>query len=458
MNSVLSIVGLGHVGLPLAAALAAKGFQVIGVDSDGSKVEAINRAAAPIIEPGLEELLRATAGRFTATEDIESAVLESAVTFISVPTPTGPHGEYSLRNVRPVCDALGRALSRKEDFHLVVLASTVMPGATGNEVVPALEAHSEKRCGRDFGLCYSPLFFSLGNAIHEVHHPDFILIGESDPQSGDMLSGILSHLCDNDPPVARMNFVNAELTKVAVNTFVATKIAFANTLARICEKLPGADVDEVTSAAGLDSRIGPRSITGAISFGGPCFPRDNLAFMALARQVGAPGGLAEATDRANREEMDHLADLVKKNTPQGATVGILGLAYKPNTDVVEEAPGLLLAEALINDGIPVVAYDPAATDNARRALKGALQCVESMESCVQQADVLVVTTPWEAFRDLEGTLVQRHRRPLVLIDCWRLYDQVRFESNVEYVALGMGPGTTSMAAPRSLRKRTGTMA
>jgi UDPglucose 6-dehydrogenase len=235
-----------------------------------------------------------------------------------------------------------------------------------------------------------------------------------------------------------MNAMNAEITKLAVNTFVTTKITFANMLARVCERLPGADADTVSAALSLDARIGGKYLKGAIGYGGPCFPRDNLAFSFLAQQLGASAALAEATHHANRQEVCRLASLVRSKRPNDGTVGILGLSYKPDTDVVEESQGLLLAQVLATEGIPVTAYDPAAMNNARRILNGSVRFVDSLDTCVEQADVLVITTPWEAFRYLEPTLLQREGPRRVLIDCWRILNLDLVGSVVDYIALGVG--------------------
>jgi len=436
----ISLFGLGKLGAPFAAALAHKGYHVIGVDVDPNKIRSINEGKAPVYEPGLQELLSLNKERLTATNDYEFAIRNSDITFIVVPTPSDEQGGFLLRYVLAACEVIGAALRRKSVFHLVVLTSTVLPGATEGEVKPSLERHSGKRCGVDFGLCYSPEFIALGSVIRDFLNPDFILIGQSDPHSGEILTKIYKRVCENDPPIARMNFVNAELTKLAVNTFVTTKISFANMLARICERLPGAHVDVVTSALGLDSRIGPKYLQGAIGYGGPCFPRDNIAFTALARQIGAPATLAEATDCFNREEIHRLTTLVKdKLTPSG-TVGILGLSYKPNTDVVEEAQGLLLAQRLLQEGIPVAVHDPAAMENARRTLSGLgdVRFASSPEECIRQADVAVLTVPWNHFRHLEPSHLGRRSLPRVLIDCWRLLEKQGFEDTVEYIPLGRG--------------------
>src|SRR5579872_1702809 len=235
-----------------------------------------------------------------------------------------------------------------------------MPGSTGGTLLPALEAHSGKKCGLDFGLCYNPEFIALGSVIRDMLHPDMILIGESDPRSGALLEELYNGVCESNPRIQRMNYVNAELTKLSVNTYVTTKISYANMLAEICETLPGADVDVVTTAIGCDSRIGQKYLKGGLGYGGPCFPRDNVAFSALARANGAPALLAEATDALNKRQVPRLAALVMAHLPEGGTAGVLGLSYKPNTEVVEESQGLALAKYLAEHDVAVAVYDPAA--------------------------------------------------------------------------------------------------
>jgi UDPglucose 6-dehydrogenase len=436
----LSIFGLGKLGLPLAACLAAKGYDVIGVDSDAAKIEAVNKGMPPLFEPGLEELLLSVRDRLTATQDGQRAVMQSEATFIFVPTPSEPDGSFSPRYVLQVCESVAAALRHKQTWHLVVVRSTLSPGSMDNVIRPFLEAQSGKRCGRDFGLCYNPEFIALGSVIRDILNPDFVIIGESDPKAGDVMEGIYRRLCENSPPVVRMNFVNAELAKLAVNTFVTTKINFANMLARICERLPGADVDVVTGAVGLDSRIGPKFLKGAIAYGGPCFPRDNKALAALARSVDVPATLAEANDRFNERQMEWLVRLVEDWLPEGGCVGVLGLAYKPGTEVVEGSQGLVLAERLVDDGVSVVAYDPAAMGNARRVLhnRGRVTFAASAEECVRKADVVVITTPWDEFKRLSISEFKRHSPPRVLIDCWRVHKgKVQDDDGLIYVPIGI---------------------
>lgn len=434
----LTVVGLGKLGSPMVACLASKGWDVIGVDVDEQKVAAVADGRAPVFEPQLDELLAAHKDRITATTDLGEAVRRSHMTFVVVATPSDEHGGFSLKWVLPACETIGAALAETDAFHTVVLTSTVMPGSTESEVVPALERASGKRAGVDFGVCYSPEFIALGSVIRDFLNPDFLLVGESDERAGGMLESLYRHVVETDAPVARMSFVNAELAKLSVNTFVTTKIAYANMLARMCERLPGADVDVVTDAIGLDTRIGGKYLRGAISYGGPCFPRDNVALATLARALGAPAFVAEATDNANRDGIERLADLAEERLPEGGTVAVLGLSYKPNTDVVEEAPGMLLVRTLADRGVAVVAYDPAAGANAERALAGRGRIVQSVEDALEGADSVVIATAWEEFKRLDPTLLAREGERRTVIDCWRLLPREQVEEVADYVELGRG--------------------
>jgi UDPglucose 6-dehydrogenase len=431
----LSIVGLGKLGAPMAAVMAHKGHVVVGVDVNPDYVAAIQNGHAPLKETGLEEMIQANRGRLSATTDYEEAVLATDATFIIVPTPSDPDGTFSLRNVMIAAEKIGAALRKKQGWHLVVLSSTVMPGATGGKLLPALEAHSGKKCGEGFGLCYNPEFIALGSVIRDMLNPDMILIGESDERSGDILERFYASVCDSNPHIRRMNHVNAELTKISVNTFVTTKISYANMLAQVCETLPGADVDVVTSAIGCDSRIGQKYLKGALGYGGPCFPRDNLAFSALARGNGVPPILAEATHQLNQSQAPRLAKWILARLPEGGTVGVMGLSYKPNTEVIEESQGLALAKHLLSVGVPVVVYDPAAMENARPQLAGNVTFAGSAADCARQADVLAITTPWAEFREISPEDFKRHG---TVLDCWRLLDKNAVGAVAEYVALGYG--------------------
>ncbi len=450
----ISVIGLGKLGAVLAAVMADRGHEVVGVDVDPAAVASLNDGRAPVREPGLHEMIARNAGRLSATSDFESAVLRTDVTFVVVPTPSGPDATFSLQYVSKAVQSIAEALAKKSSYHVVVISSTVMPGSTGGELLPLLERISGRRCGSDFGLCYNPEFIALGSVIRDMSTPDMILIGESDPRAGTMLEDLYRTICPNRPPVARMNFVNAELTKISVNTYVTTKISYANMLAEICEHVPGADSEVVSAAIGLDSRIGRKYLKGAFGYGGPCFPRDNKAFARFAEMHSVDATLAKATDQVNQRQVRRLAERILGSIGQNECVGILGMSYKPDTEVIEESQGLMLARFLADAGCRVAVYDPAAMENVRRVLHGSVMFAPSMEACAAEANILVIATPWNEFKGLHPHHLRStngrstNERRTVIMDWWRILRPSDFDGVAEYIACGLGSAPANAEPPR----------
>ncbi len=415
----VSVIGLGKLGSPLAAVLAGGGHNVIGVDTNSKVVEALNSRVAPVPEPGLQDLLDEAGHLVRGTTDVVAAVAGSALTYVIVPTPSGPDGEFSLDLILPAVQAVGAALRQKEQPHVVAITSTVMPGHTGGPIRVALETASGRQVGQQLGLCYTPEFIALGSVVHDMQNPDVVLIGCDDGWSANVIEAVALSFCKSTPHIASLSLVDAEVAKLAVNTFITTKISYANMLAEICEKLPGADATKVTEAIGHDHRIGPAYLRPATAYGGPCFPRDNVALSALARRLGARADLAEATQGLNRHQIHRLVAKVEAMTAPGeGTVAVLGLSYKPGTPVVEEAAGLLLAEHLARAGYKVVAYDPAGMELAGTSFKGQVDLAPSLEEAVSDADVVVVATPWPQFAHLSAEQLAHDKRMVHVIDCW----------------------------------------
>lgn len=437
----LSVIGLGKLGSPLAAVLASKGFEVLGVDLNSHFVDAINQGKAPVEEPRLQELIDASNGRLAATTDYERAILDSDLTFVIVPTPSDANGIFTNKYVIESLKAIGAALKKKNGYHVVNITSTVMPGSCEGEIRAALEEASGRVVGEDVGLCYNPEFIALGSVVHNMLFPDMILLGESDARAGKMLESVYKTSCENKPPVMRMNLVNAELTKISINTFVTTKISYANMLADICERLPGADVDVVTTAVGMDSRIGRKYLKGALGYGGPCFPRDNIAFAKLAHGLGARPDLAEATDRLNDYQIDRLVEKAKQLLGNRKHVGILGLSYKPDTPVIEESQGVELAARLANEGMAVTVYDPAALENAMIELKDKVIAVGSAEDCIRNADLVIVTTAWPEFGNIRAAAFSRPSGRVSVLDCWRVlpYQELSDMADIHFMGIGAKP-------------------
>lgn len=433
----LSVFGLGKLGSPMAAVLAGAGHRVIGVDVNPVLVNSINAGQAPVEEPGLQELLDAHRSQLSATMDYHQAISKSSVSFIIVPTPSKADGKFTNQYVLEVVEKIGQVLKNKNTYHLIVITSTVMPGSTGGEIQRTLEKAAGRPVGETIGLCYSPEFVALGNVVENMLYPDFVLIGESDRRAGDLLEAVYRSYCKNDVMVQRMNFVNAELTKISVNTYVTTKISYANMLSDICDRLPEADVDVVSRAVGCDTRIGHRYLRGAVAYGGPCFPRDNIAFAAMTRDLGACGDLAVATDKINHYQTARLLNLIQGFSGK-KTVSILGLAYKPNVAVIERSQGITLANLLIEKNYAVKVYDPMALPAAKKELHSTVELSASLEACAHHSDILVILMVWKDMAPELTQALQRNTQDCIVIDCWRTLAVEKMPPTVNLVHLGAG--------------------
>jgi len=437
MTRAYSVVGLGKLGASMSAAIASRGFSVIGVDVNEQAVAALNQGRAPIEETGLEDCIRANRARLRATTSCLDAVLGSDVTFVVVPTPSDATGAFSLSYAESAFQEIGRALAVKDSYHVVALTSTVLPCSSRYKLLPILENASGKLAGPDFGLCYSPEFIALGSVIRDFLNPDFVLIGEADARAGAVLEACYAAILQNAPPCRRMSLENAELAKLALNTYVTTKITYANMLADLCERIPGGDVDVVCDAIGLDSRIGRKYLTGGLGYGGPCFPRDNVALGFLARALGTQAQIAEVTDEANRGRTARLLERLEALIGHGVTVAVLGLAYKPLSHVIEESAGIDLAVACARTGATVVAYDPLAGLAARGELQSFVEVFDSLGDCLRGADVVLIANPDPSFRGAVSAALQASSKPVTVVDFWRrLAPELDGLANVRYVACG----------------------
>ena len=434
----LSVVGLGKLGACTAACFASKGYQVIGVDSNRDVVDAVNRGEAPVQEPGLQELILSCGGRLKATQDYGQAIEGSDVTFLIVPTPSKDDGHFSDRYLKNALLHLSKALREAgKSNHIFVITSTVSPGTTEKSLIPYIEANTGMKLGEGFGVAYNPEFIALGSVIRDFLNPDMVLIGESETGVGDVLERIYGRVYESKPYIARMSLVSAEITKISLNSYVTMKISFANTLANICEAIAGADVDAITRALGADRRVSPHYLKGGLSFGGPCFPRDNRAFCAFARESGVDARLAKATDEINQRQVERIVELVMRELPagNGRGVAILGLAYKPETNVIEESAGIKIVQELLKKkDVEVVVYDPLAMENARVLFGDNIMYAASVEECFAQSSVCVIATQAEEFKLIDRTYIGNN--PTRIIDCWRILDLSKLGEGVVYVSLG----------------------
>lgn len=434
----ISVIGLGKLGLCIAAALASKEFKVIGVDTDAEKIEKISQGISPIEETGLDELIKKVKNNLKVTTEYKQAILDSDITFIVVATPSLADGSFSNEYLEKALQRIAEVLKKKNSYHLVAVTSTVMPQTTEKVAKFLLEKTSGKICGREFGLAYNPEFIALGSVIHDFLNPDFILIGEANKKDGDILEGFYKNICENKPCFARMSPLNAEITKIALNCYITTKITFANSLAAICERVKGADAGIITQALGLDSRIGSKYIKPGLGFGGPCFPRDNQAFSAFARILESKAKLAEMIDEVNRDQTMRVINRIKeiladlKKNKNNAKIGILGLSYKSNTSVVEGSQALDIVQLLVNEGYSVCVYDPQALGNAYAVLGNTARYATKKEDCLLGVDLGVIAVPWEEFKKIDFKKLSKN---IVFLDCWRLLEGIK-GINVKYLGVG----------------------
>lgn len=451
MINRVSVIGLGKLGASMAAAFASRGLEVVGVDVNEHSIQMVNEGKAPVQETDLDKYIAENKERIRATASHEDAVLNSDVSFVIVPTPSDERGSFSLQYAAWAFKEIGKALKKKDGYHTVVLTSTVLPGATRYGLLPVLERESGKKCGEDFGLCYSPEFIALGSVIRDFLNPDFTLLGEFDEKCGSQVEEVYQQVMLNGAPCKRMSLENAELTKISVNTYVTTKITFANMLADLCEKIPGGDIDVVTDALGTDSRIGRKYLTGGMGYGGPCFPRDNVALGYFARTLDARASLAETTDTFNRSMADRITERLRSMIKHGETVAILGLAYKPKSHVVEESQGIYLANALSQAGARVVAYDPLANESANAELKGKIVILDSAKKCLEQASAVLITTADDEFKSLKYEDFNHRSEQLTVVDFWRILStELSDRENIRYVPIGCNEGDE--ASVRTLRE------
>ncbi len=439
------VVGSGYVGLVTGACLADFGIQVVGVDKDRAKVEALRAGEVPIYEPGLKTLVRTNMaeGRLDFTTDLGPAIEEAAAVFIAVGTPPMPDGSADLTFIREVAASIAEHLN---GYKVIVTKSTV-PIGTGKMIEEIVRQVTRDR--HRFAIVSNPEFLREGSAIEDFLQPDRVVIGTSDQKAVELMLDIYSPLVAAHVPFVVTDVESAELIKYASNGFLATKISFINEVAGLCEAL-GADVEVVAKGMGLDSRIGPKFLAPGPGFGGSCFPKDTRAVAQIARDQGLSFRIIEAVLEVNEATKARMLEKIRGAMGgfAGKTVAVLGLSFKPNTDDVRESPALPIVEGLLQGGAAVRAFDPEAMDVCRPLFPAAAFCDNAYEAA-EGADALVIATEWNQFRKLvPERLLSAMRQPL-LIDLRNLYEPEKMaEAGFRYVSIGRAEGRPGAGAER----------
>jgi UDPglucose 6-dehydrogenase len=422
----LVVVGCGKLGAPLVACLANAGHKVVGVDVSKELIKNLEAGIVTWNEPGLVELITKNKKNISFQENYDGAFKNTDATFIIVPTPSVESGEFSNRFVLEAVTEVGKGLSKSSvKDHLVVIVSTVMPGSTQGEIKSALLAAAGKS-SMNLQICYSPEFIALGTVIKNMQYPDMILIGEEDSRAGDLLSEISLSIVKNEPIVMRLTLAEAEISKIAINSFVTTKISFSNQISEICESTPGTSAKKVLAAIGADSRIGRSYLSAGTGYGGPCFPRDNRAFRTYANTIGVDADLSIATDAINLRQDQRIIRLVNSKLARGSRLLVVGLSYKPDTDVTEESPAVAFIGKAQQAGYLVDAVDEH-VKSVKSSVPFEIFTPDSLLDRNYSAAILFV--PSKGYADLPSAI----QNEVVLIDLWGLWEGL---FNLDYTRLG----------------------
>jgi len=393
----ISIIGAGYVGLVSGACFAKLRNNVIYVDIDEEKIKKINNGISPIHEDGLDNLLMKYNNYINASTDYKSSINNTEITFICVGTPSDEDGSIDLKYVKESAKGIGEILKHKNNYHVVVVKSTVLPGITRDIILPILEKYSGKKSGIDFGVAMNPEFLREGVAVYDFLNPDRIVIGSQDKKTSDIIRNLYA---DFTCPIVETSLSSAEMIKYASNCFLATKISFMNEIGNMCKKL-GIDAYDVADGMGLDKRIGRAFLNSGIGWGGSCFPKDLDALLSWSRGKNEDARIIRSTIEVNDDQPLKLIELLKKHIPDlnGKIIGVLGLAFKPETDDIRESRAIPIVEKLMKEGAIIRVYDPKAINNFKILFPKIIYCKTSDE--VLNSDAVLITTKWDEFKKLD---------------------------------------------------------
>lgn len=433
----IAIVGTGYVGLVSGACFAQMGLDITCVDTDARKIDALRRGEVPIYEPGLEELVRrnAEAGRLHFTTDLADCLDRVAIVFSAVGTPPDEQGGADLRYVLDVARTFGRHIRK---YTLLVTKSTV-PVGTARKVRAAVEEELARR-GADipFDIASNPEFLKEGTAVKDFMSPDRVVVGTDSERARELMTRLYRPFLINNFRVIFMDVSSAEMTKYAANAMLATRISFMNEIANLCDRV-GADVDLVRKGIGTDARIGGKFLYPGCGYGGSCFPKDVKALARTGREYGCPMQVVEAVDRVNEAQKEVVVRKLETllGPLRGRRIALWGLAFKPETDDMREAPALVVIRRLLDAGAEVRAYDPVAMEECRRRLGTAVELAPTMYGAAEGADAVVLLTEWKEFRMPDWGRLRASMRGTALVDGRNIYDRAEVTSaGFDYAAIG----------------------
>ncbi len=429
----ITIFGVGYVGLVVGTCLASMGNDVKCIDTDKKKVDMLNAGKIPIFEPGLKEMveLNSKEGRLIFSTDEKMGIEHADVLFVAVGTPSDENGKADLKYVRQVAASIGKYM---KDYMVIVDKSTV-PVGTADMVQKTIKENQPTPI--EFDMCSNPEFLREGEALKDFMNPDRIVVGTQTKKAEEIMNKLYAGIARTDKPIVHTDVKTAEMIKYAANAMLATRISFMNTLAPLCEKV-GADVKKIARGIGLDNRIGPRFLQAGAGYGGSCFPKDVRAIVETLRENGCDASLLESVDNINENQKKSLLPKIKTVLPdlKDKKIAIWGLAFKPKTDDMREAPSLVLIQQLVDEGADVIAFDPVAEENTKiifPEIKYGNTPYETIKDC----DALVIVTEWDEFRLLDLEAVKTLLKQPIIIDGRNIYNKDEMIKNgFKYISVG----------------------
>jgi len=430
----IAVIGLGFVGLALAAVLGSKGYHVIGVDSNEKKIAMVKSGTIPFYEPKLPQIVsRALKRTFTVSSDIKEVVENCNVIFVTVGTPISPKGKIDLTNIQKVSKKIGEFLRNTANTPTIVIKSTVIPGTTQDIIKPIIEKSSKKREGRHFNLLTNPEFLREGSAIEDTLKPHIIVVGGNDKK--EHLKKLYESFYKTKIPYITTNSQTAELIKYANNSFLATKISFINQIANLCDSIDGANVDDVAKAIGYDPRIGNLFLKAGPGYGGSCLPKDLQALIAFSEKIGQNPFLLKGVQKTNINQVIRLTNLINGITGKNKKITILGLSFKEDSDDIRESVSIKLIKNLLKNKYKISVHDPKALENTREIFGNKISYAKTISDALQESYCAIIMTPWGQYKKLKNKDIALMKNKKV-IDTRRILDKSNLK--IKYYAVGKG--------------------
>ncbi len=432
----IGIVGLGFVGLSLTSVLASKGFDVVGIEIDKEKCNKISDGILPFFEPDLEKTLKNGLKKKLEIKSDFSLVQSCDLIFVTVGTPQDKTGAINLSIIKKAMVTLGENIRESKKQHIILIKSTVVPGTMKDIIVPILEKNSKKKAGIDFGLISNPEFLQESSAIKDTEFPHAVVLGGYKTKFMKKVEKFFTKLHPNTPIIIT-NHQTAEMIKYANNSFLATKISFINQLSSICQKIPGANIDDIARTIGLDPRIGKLFLNAGPGYGGSCLPKDMKALINFAKMTGTKPTLLNAVEEVNTKQLEQIINITKHRLGNisGKKISILGTAFKPNTDDIRDSIGIELIKKFLKKNAIIIVHDPRAIKNTRNLFGEKISYSNSITDALSKSHCAIIMTQWKQYEKLSSTEFNKMKRKIV-IDCRRML--VGKKLDVDYFAIGVG--------------------